>query len=292
MKRRSVHSGISLIELMIVIGIMAILMSIAIPAVKGIIQSFDSSAGARPLINAALSAARAIAIREQTYAGVRFQEDAEGNTFMTFIVHDPTVHADHFQAVVGRSPMKLPENIGVMDTAYFQRVYSGGNINTNELLPKDLTDAVLNNLPANMVSVAGQSRNLYYLDATTFSVVFNASGKLTTGLIWVRNKDSISDVPSEISHNSVDRVFNKKDRVDGGNAMFYQDDYGGSPVSVYSDNYGIGPEWSRQSFRIFNKKDYRSAPAHLKDTNYLSKLATEKISPYTGEIIVDYREKN
>jgi type II secretory pathway pseudopilin PulG len=290
--RKSAHSGISLIELMIVIGVMVILMAIAVPAVKGIIASFDSSAGARPLINAALSAARAIAIREQTYAGIRFQEDAAGNTYLTFIVHDPAVHANHFKAVVGRSPMKLPQNVGVMDQFYFTRVYNPSNntVIESQLLPNELTDANLNNLPPNMVPVAGQSRNLYYLDSTSFSVVFNASGKLTTKLVWVRNQDSISDTPGNSGNFSSDNVFNKKDVVDTGGAIFYQDDYGGSPAAAYTQNFGIGPEWSRQSFVIVNKKDYNSAPVHLKVTNYLSKMTTENISPYTGELVMEYRE--
>lgn len=115
MNKNPKHFGLTLTELLVVIAVMAILMSIAIPAVKGIMESFDSGTSVRQLINAALSAARAIAIREQTYAGVRFQEGRDGNTYIVFIIHDPaaTGFANGFRGVLGRKPMKLPEDVAV-----------------------------------------------------------------------------------------------------------------------------------------------------------------------------------
>jgi hypothetical protein len=154
-----------------------------------------------------------------------------------------------------------------------------------------------------MVDIAGNSRNLYYLDGTSFSVVFNASGKLTSTTVWVRNLDSISDTTGEDGNNSIDNIFNKKDVVDGMynspnqanppffEAMFYQDDYGGSPKALYRDNYGIGPELSRQSFVIFDKNDYKQVPQDSRVENYLSTLNPEYISPYTGELVMEYREQ-
>ena len=278
------------------VSIMAILMAISVPAAKSLMASFDSGTGVRQLINAALSNARAIAVRQQTYAGVRFQQDANGDTYMIFIVSDPTPNrADGFRVVKGRKPMKLPENVGVMDTSYFLRVYSGtGELQSATMKPLD--DTVLSDAPGNMVTIAGQSRNLYYLDATTFSIVFNASGKLSSTMVWIRNIDSISDTPGEVGNNSSDNIFNKKDVVEGDyyppyEAMFCQDDYGGSPTALYITKFGIGPEWSRQSLIVFDKNDYRQAPQTARVTNYLSALKPEYISPYTGELVMEYRQQ-
>ncbi len=115
MNKNPKHFGLTLTELLVVIAVMAILMSIAIPAVKGIMESFDSGTSVRQLINAALSASRAIAIREQTYAGVRFQKGSDGNTYIVFIVHDPaaTGFANGFRGILGRKPMKLPEGVAI-----------------------------------------------------------------------------------------------------------------------------------------------------------------------------------
>jgi prepilin-type N-terminal cleavage/methylation domain-containing protein len=115
--RRS--NGLSLMEILVTVSIMAILMGISIPAAKSLMASFESGTGARQLINAALSNARAIAVREQTYAGVRFQQDAAGHTYIVFIVHDPaaTGDAEGFRAVTGRKPMKMPEDITVLQTS-------------------------------------------------------------------------------------------------------------------------------------------------------------------------------
>jgi Tfp pilus assembly protein FimT len=110
------QSGISLTEILVVVGIIAVLMGI--PAAKQLAGSFETGTGVRQLINAALSNARAIAVREQTYAGVRFQENKDGNSYMIFIVHDnaATGLANGFRAVMGRKPMQLPENVSVTAT--------------------------------------------------------------------------------------------------------------------------------------------------------------------------------
>ena len=205
------QSGISLTEILVVIGIMAILMGISIPAAKQLAESFESGTGVRQLINAALSNARAIAVRNQTYAGVRFQEDTNGNTYLIFIVHDPdpspngTDLANGFRAVMGRKPMKLPEGVTVPMT----------------------------------------------------SVVFSSSGKLTIHPVRVHNKDG------KAGDTSNDMIFNTQTNVDAGNAMFVQD---------------AGDSSSVQSIIIGSKKE----PGIFK---------TEYISPYTGELVMEYREQ-
>ena len=226
MRNKQKHSGMSLTEILVVIGVMAVLMGVSIPAVKQLMGSFESSTGTRQLINAALSNARAIAVRNQTYAGVRFQEDASGNTYIIFIEHDPgydptnapqpmgTDLANGFRAVQGRKPMKLPDDV---------RIPNG----------------------------------------TT--VVFSSSGKLTIHDVRVRNKDGKIDT-SPIPSN--DTIFNIASIVDSGDAMFYQDDY--PPL--------LGDTQSVQSIAIGSKSEPGIS-------------TTEYISPYTGELVMEYREQ-
>ena len=165
----------SLTEILVVMAIMAILMGVSIPAAKQLMGSFESSTGTRQLINAALSNARAIAVRNQTYAGVRFQEDINRNTYIIFIEHDPSDNpanapqpigtglANGFRAVTGRKPMKLPQDVGVVSGYWIDRT-SFHPSNWDALSPNLLTDAVLTDNPANLVSIEGLSKNLYLLD--------------------------------------------------------------------------------------------------------------------------------
>lgn len=107
----------TLTELLVVIAVMVLLMSVSVPTAKKLADSFDATTGVRQLINAALANGRAIAVREQAYAGVRFQQGAEGETYMIFIVHDfDTTHDEEgYLAVVGRKPIALPKDISVSD---------------------------------------------------------------------------------------------------------------------------------------------------------------------------------
>ena len=109
------QSGMTLTELLVVIAVMAILLGVSVPTAKHLMNGFESSTGVRYLINAALSNARAIAVRNQAYAGVRFQQASDGFTYMVFIIYDydATGDADGFRAVTGRKPMKLPEGVSV-----------------------------------------------------------------------------------------------------------------------------------------------------------------------------------
>ena len=213
MRNKQKQSGISLTEILVVISIIAIMMSVSVPAAKKLIESFESGTGTRQLINAALSNARAIAVRNQTYAGVRFQQDTNGNTYLIFIVHDKeaTGFANGFRAVMGRKPMKLPEDVIVPMT----------------------------------------------------SVVFSSSGKLTIHDVRVRNKDAKADGDDS----STDTIFNTPANFDIGVGQFIQDE-GGLPYDFPSV----------QSIIIGSKKEPTVS-------------TTEFISPYTGELVMEYREQ-
>ena len=258
MRKKQKHSGMSLTEILVVMAVIAILMGVSIPAAKQLANSFESGTGVRQLINAALSSARSIAIREQTYAGVRFQEDKDGNTYIIFIVHDPdpspngTGLAYGFRAVMGRKPMKLPEDVGVLSSI----VYNDGDFST---------------MPG-------------FNNAKTFSIVFSPQGKLTVHPVRVRNKNGFIESTDPGNGTNNDTIFNTKVVVElpAERAMFYQDDY---------PDLGLDEEDSTQSFRLYSKSDLNTIPINLRGSNYFSTLNPEYISPYTGELVMEYREQ-
>ena len=136
MKTNSRQRGLTLMEMTVVILIVALLTSLSLPAIRTFFSSMAMSDGAKGMISAALASARAIAAKEQRYAGVRFQTayrpDGPLNApqYMIFVVHDfdNTGLAPGFRAVEGIKPIKLPENVGVMDLRYrtnINPIYSG-----------------------------------------------------------------------------------------------------------------------------------------------------------------------
>ena len=89
MRKQKIKTGFTLTELLTVIAIIVLLVAIGMPAARETLESFESSVGVRHLISSALGSARAIAASQQKYAGLRFQQDLDGNQYMIFIVNDP-----------------------------------------------------------------------------------------------------------------------------------------------------------------------------------------------------------
>lgn len=148
--------GMTLIETTVTVAVVSLLAVLATPSIRAYFDSLGSPAEVKGAISAAFASARAIAAKEQHYAGVRFQQDSSGKQYMIFIVNDPNlVDADAvlhfyketngFRAAEGFNPIKLPDNIGVMEAV---------NQNT------DIDDADK------------------VIDKTTFTVIFSPAGKL------------------------------------------------------------------------------------------------------------------
>jgi hypothetical protein len=266
------RKGTTLAEMTVVIGIAALMLGLAVPAVNMLLNSFESESGAKSIISSAMASARAIASKEQRYAGIRFQkrydssnyDPLKASQYIIFIVHDPnrTGLANGFRAADGIQPIKLPDSIGVMDLFY-----------RSDLVPGSNPDVNFANL--NIIS-----------DTTTFSVIFSPSGKLVIHDVHVRNRDGIPDSTGNINNQSNDDIFNKKNSVDNNLAMFYQDDYYNWTWSPWAGlNLGLGEEPSRNSFVIYDTKKLRQTDVNLRWTNYLSQLKRIYINPYTGTII-------
>jgi len=252
--------GITLIELVVSLAVIALLVTISVPATQYIRSSMEST-GAKSMISAALASARAIAAKEQRYAGVRFQHDRSGRQYIIFILHDPEkLTANGFRAIEGLKPLKLPEAIGVMDLTIVRRTDVGTQV--------EITDFHVDN--NQMIDEPNE-----LTDAGTFSIVFSPSGKLVVCEVRVRNKHGYTpsnDSSSDIVFNTINNVFD----VNNQTGMFLQDDY------FY---LGLGPERSRRSFVIYERKQFDQINRYWRWDNYLSKLQLNYINPYTGTII-------
>ncbi|MHC4433384.1 MAG: pilus assembly FimT family protein, partial [Planctomycetota bacterium] len=117
MRTKPRQSGLTLPEMTVVVAIIALLTAIGLPAIRALLDSLQTQSGAENLISAALSNARAIAAKEQHYAGIRIQQDSTGNQYIILIVHDnqKTGLSSGFRAVEGIKPIRLPKNARLMD---------------------------------------------------------------------------------------------------------------------------------------------------------------------------------
>ena len=119
-------TGFSLVEMMVAIGIVALLLIFSMPALRAIVRSFGESGSAEGIIGPAMASARAIAAKEQRYAGIRFQQTAAGEQYAVFIINDPNkagyvdtlghihLYVNGFMVVPGMLPIKFPSNTGVV----------------------------------------------------------------------------------------------------------------------------------------------------------------------------------
>jgi type II secretory pathway pseudopilin PulG len=288
MRTKLKQSGLTLPELAVVIATMALLVGFALPALRALLNSFETQSGATTLISTALASARAMAAKEQRYAGVRFQEvpDLKGplkaSQYMVFIIQDPSIMAYGFRAIDGVKPIKLPDNVSVMDLTVLVSRNLRNPVNPQEEFRIDdpLLEPLLTDPQREAARNALIDEPREVIDVTTFSIIFSPSGKLAIHGVRVRNRDGRTDDTSN------DDVFNTKNNVDAGIGMFYQDDY----FSTAWTDLSLGPEPSRNSFVIIDEMDkfeqaYGSGRAW---SDYLAQKALDRIyiNSYTGTMIL------
>jgi prepilin-type N-terminal cleavage/methylation domain-containing protein len=313
MRRRETQRGLTLPEMVIVIAAMAVFVGLAMPALRSFFSSLGNAGPAKPMISAALATARAIAAKEQRYAGVRFQPGVNpadpmnplaASQYMVYIVQDPALGAWFFRAVDDAEPIKLPTEIGVTDLVFVP----GGNRNpqnpvnplarTGGLPPQWYVDEIARDpsmggpagadslLSFKLTDVTGSDVDVVMRDVTTFSIIFSPAGKLVVTGVRVVNRDGLTDVPSNAGRKSADDIFNTAMQVHDHVAMFPQDCYWGENTQLGPVDYGLGPEPSRTSFVIFEKGKLKDAYARQHGwTECLCFLKRIHLNPYTGTMI-------
>lgn len=264
--------GFSLTEMVVVVAILALLTGIGLPAIRSLQKSFETGSGVTATISAAFSTARAIAAKEQRYAGVRFQLDIYGNQYMIFIIHDPekTKLSNGFCALDGQKPMKLPEDFRVTDMLIQANVSAARPLNSSTYLE----DIDVENFTA-----SGNSS--YLRDISCFSVIFSPAGKLVVHNVRVRNRNGILHPDNGESN---DDIFNSLTSIQNRNiGMFIQDDY---------EAYGYGEELSAIEFYIYDKNNFDELAGKKNESqagqlryNYLKSLKPVFINQYTGTIV-------
>lgn len=252
MKTKTRHSGLTMTEMVVVVSIVAVFTVLGMPAIRAFVRSVESEGGAKAMISASLSSARAMAAQRQRYAGIRFQNkyqpDGKGCQYMIFIVYDfnATGLPNGFRAVDGVEPIKLPDSVGVMDLRL-------GSTTPEQVVDNDTK---INN-------------DWQVADTTTFSIIFSPSGKLVIHDVRVNNRDGSSPT-------SKDDIFNTNSNVQNGIGMFIQDNDGVA---------GLQQESSRNSFLIYDKTIFEKLNPLSRFTKYLNGLEVVYINPYTGTII-------
>lgn len=269
-------SGLTLTEMVVVIATISLLVAFGLPVMRVIRESLESRTGGKSMISAALSSARAIAAKQQHYAGIHFQQDSDGDYYMIFIIHDfeKTGLSPGFRAVENLKPTKLPENLGVMD------LWVRTNHGTNWTDAEDPLDERLNAVyldSTNPQNFGPDQKNRYITDTSTFSIVFSPSGKLIIRDVRMRNRDGIYQPDNgQTNKVSMDSIFNSPLNITTyGVGKFIQDDYA---------ELGLGTESSRNNFVIYDKIRFNKLDA-IERFNYLSSLEPVYINPYTGTII-------
>ena len=274
MPRSRRQSGLTLTEMAVVAAIIGLLVALGIPAVRTLMHSFEFESGTKTMISSALASARAIAMKNQRYAGIRFQPDAEGRQYMIFIIHDPTILARGFRALPGTRPIALPDSVGLSDVRIRDNRAATAaacrDATDRQIVLDDLDDTI----PANL---SPDGLNTYITDTRTFTVIFSPVGKLVRQEVRVRNRHGIYQPDNGAAGKiSDDDVFNSPVNItDYDVGRFVQDDY---------PDLGFGAELSRNGFVIYDKTRMKDANAQER-LDYLLTLQFVSINPYTAAIV-------
>jgi len=138
--------AISLLEILIVLAIMAILSIMAIFSVKS--MQIAKRGGGITVIDTILSCSRSIAVANQRYVGIRFQQSSDYQQYAVFIIHDcnmnypqnsanpddPLNEAIPFKPYSGIEPVKLNPDCMVLSPSVTDH---------NSLTAQDITVSVI-----------------------------------------------------------------------------------------------------------------------------------------------------
>lgn len=300
--------GFTLVELMVVLGIVVIIAALAVPNTGQIIRSHRMAA-AENLVSSAMAQARAHAVKNQTYAGLRFQYGKDGwqdgRQYVVMIENAPEMSSFAYVAIPNAKPTPLPRGITLVS----------GNI---ELEP---TRADKNAYLQNYVEQGNPATNLYWRYcmeyATTFNVIFSPAGQLVNKRVLIKGRNSWErhhGEPPTPFISPTDKVFNihLNEEVLQDNPDFYllYPEYGSLPINEVNLNYPY-PHWlinpntelgktSATHLYLANTDDLADAPPESRYTDYLIRGDAANVkhllfNTYTGELLDDddfLREEN
>jgi prepilin-type N-terminal cleavage/methylation domain-containing protein len=244
--------GFTLLEMMVVIGLVALMASMALPSVIALFNS-GADAQAYNLISAQLTAARAKAVLSNTYAGVHFQladalngtadplrspaellrPELAGVCFTGLIIYDSGKRC--FDIMPGSAPQRIPGNIAF---GYASQVVTG----TNRQGQACYLDATIgDNASSPFEGMAGNVTKF-----TTFSVIFNPLGAVTRFANGdpIHFNDQVPDTTAGQSEVFVDaattdvvrygskRLWNMTAATDVAN-NYVQDRYGATAITMF-----------------------------------------------------------
>ncbi len=266
MTNKPKKSGFSLIELMIVMGIIAVMGTIAMVSAPSMIRSQKMSS-AQNLINAALAQAQAYAAKEQKYAGVRFQPGLNDTQYL-IIVEKEDFNSTIYTAIPNSKPAALPGGIGVISSEI-----NGVALDTfpkkNDYLDDDQTN--------NQDGDASNDLRFCLNGARVFTIIFSPSGNLVTKPVTVLSRDITTD-----------KIFNTDANVTAGNALFHYDTYPPDPAVPAS---WCIPESSTAGLYIYEINEMDDVDSGLRYSEYLADHVANQgieqvtINIYTGGII-------
>ncbi len=277
MKNRRRQSGLSLTEMLVVVSAVALLATLSMPAINTFFDSMATVGSSKAMISSALSSARAIAAKEQTYAGVRFQtsdpcDPLNAPQYMIFIIHDydNTKLVNGFRAVEGVEPVKLANNFVMTDL----RVRKNHNLGSAGVEPDD--ELIFDTYDGGYQGCFADPN--YLADMMSFSIVFSPGGKMVIHEVRTRNRDG--DFKPANLDDSHDDIFNSLVNItDNGVGMFIQDDY---------SEFGFGAENSRKQFCICDLEILKEITDMGSRYDYFWDLYQDEtiyINPYTGTIV-------
>ncbi len=143
----------TLVELIVTISIIALLAATALPTISGLFNA-GADKQAYNIIAAQITAARALAIVEGTYAGVHVQiadrDELENICYAAVVIYDDSTSVNAFVLADGFTPQRMPGNIAFGELrSPFVDVDAYQNLNDGDLA-----------------------------DFTTFTIVFSPAGQV------------------------------------------------------------------------------------------------------------------
>jgi type II secretory pathway pseudopilin PulG len=257
----------TLIEITVVVAIIATLVGFGAPAVRALLNSFQSESATRAMVQSALESARTLARANQRPIGVRFQkaydrelpgDQQQTAQYMVFVEHTPLPtdigYAREFHARVGHKPIPLPSQYYVTDLMVTPDT---GDAGTSIASDADVNEA----------------------DMTTFTILFSPSGQVVIDTVRVRG---VGGKAGGEQRASSDRVFNTPAEIETLELS--------PPVFLMDDNRpGRYEEFSRDRLYILERGRLEKALAlDSAWEGYLRDAVAPRpiyVSPFSGQLI-------